>query len=204
MQAKVDKIVVAMLITVIASVMITVVLLLYYCRDVRFVTEFLHDDKDITLQFDGKIEPISAFIDSSPTSFYRPEERGYIERRILLLVSDERMLIPPCNLLVISRMGIGVVGCTPFKREILGMKVLAFKPMMDSAYDVRDEMKGLDAIVETNRNNDYVEYKIYWRKHGDVHIHKIVLRISTPLHDLISRCAVAETQQKTTEQGPAE
>ena len=67
--------------------------------------------------------------------------------------------------------------------SVLNNKILLCYPMTDIAYDVRGDMKGLDARVEKRHYASHVEYCILGRWHGRKH--KIDVKISMALYSLI-------------------
>ena len=155
----------------------------YHYRDARFITAIENRNFTLSLSIDGRDKPLNVFLDGCPTMFYGYDERGVVDCRLLLV--PEKHLIHNIHILVISRLGIGLSVAKPEKFEFLGTRILALKPVMDSANDVRGDMKGLDADVSVQCAANMVKYIISWTQNE--HSHKIVLSIDSRLHALIEK-----------------
>ena len=162
----------------------------YFLRDKGFLVGAMCND-DVMVEVDGVREDAVLFVDSAPTEFYDATdgERKSDKRRLLLVLSGGRNVVlwggrkdvPMAYAL--SRSGVGVVGSPIQMVSVLNNKILLRYPMMDMAYDVRDDMKGLDARVKKRHCASHVEYCILGRYHGRKH--KIDVKISIALYSLI-------------------
>lgn len=161
--------------------------LMYYKRNRRIIAEFPHGDKDVVVVVNGKASPVDVFMDCTSTFFYDLERdyeicrRDKVDRRLLIMLQDDKYNDARLAFEV-SRFGIGKVACNPDVYSCFGTKILIGPELMNVAYDVRDDMKGLDAVVESRRDNSYVEYFIVGRWHGRL---EIVIKINANLHDYI-------------------
>ncbi len=161
--------------------------LMYYMRNRRIIAEFPHGDKDVVVVVNGKASPVDVFTDCTSTFFYDLERdyeicrRDKVDRRLLIMLQDDKYNDARLAFEV-SRFGVGKVACNPDVYSCFGTKILIGPELMNVAYDVRDDMKGLDAVVESRRDNSYVEYFIVGRWHGRL---EIVIKINANLHDYI-------------------
>ena len=173
---------------VVARIMMVVVILVvaaiaYFLRDKRFLTGGMCND-DIMVEVDGVREPAVLFVDSAPTVFYDAAdgESKSDKRRLLLILSGGHKEVP--RAFALSRSGVGVVGAPIQMLSMLNNKILLCYPTMDVAYDVRGDMKGLDARVEKRHCAECVEYRILGRYKGQAH--KIDVKISIAFYSLIA------------------
>ena len=156
----------------------------YFLRDKRFLVGVMCDGDDVMVEVDGVSESVVLFVDSAPTEFYDAAdgESKSDKRRLLLALSGGRKDVPMA--FTLSRSGVGVVGSSIQMLSVPNNKILLCCPIMNVAYDVRGDMKGLDAKVEKKHCARHVEYCILGRWHGRKH--KIDVRISIALYSLIA------------------
>ena len=185
---------------VVARIMMVVVIfvvaaIVYFLRDKRFLTGGMCNG-DVVVEVDGVSEPTVLFVDSSPTVFYDAVdgESKSDKRRLLLVLSDGHKEAP--RALALSRSGVGVVGSPIQMLSVLNNKILLCYPTMDVAYDVRGDMKGLDARVEKKYCAEYVEYRICGRYKGRKR--KMDVKISIALYSLIA----GDVERKPVESSP--
>ena len=170
---------------VIAVAMITTaVALVYYLRDKRILTGCACDCESVVVELDGVNREVDLFVDSAHTQFYNAEKGDVSQssRRLLLVFQYENGEIP--MMLAVSRSGVGIVWVEPYILGVLGYKFLVCSPLMDTVCDVRDDMKGLGAVVEKKHAGKYVEYSISRLYKGC--LHKIVLKVDAVLYALIT------------------
>ena len=175
--------------------MFMAVFLIYYMRNRRIIAEFAHGDNDVVVVMDGKAIPVDAFVDCTNTFFYYVDRDGEmsdkfkVDRRLILVLRGKREDNPPP--FVVSRYGIGVLLCIPDVYSCFGTRILTGPELMNFADDVQDDMKGLDAVVETRRDDSNVEYTIvgHWRGRRE-----IVIKINANLHDYI--CGVGRRNEE--------
>jgi len=170
---------------VIAVAMITTaVVLVYYLRDKRILTGCACDCESVVVELDGVNREVDLFVDSAHTQFYNAEKGDVSQssRRLLLVFQYESGEIP--MMLAVSRSGVGIVWVEPYILGVLGYKFLVCSPLMDMVCDVRDDMKGLGAVVEKKHAGKYVEYSISRLYKGC--LHKIVLKVDAVLYALIT------------------
>ena len=175
--------------------MFMVAFLVYYMRNHRIIAEFVHGDSDVVVVMDGKAIPVDVFVDCTNTVFYYVDRDGdksckySVERRLILVLRGKLEITPPP--FVVSRHGIGVLHCIPDVYSCLGTRILTGPESMNFADDVQDDMKGLDAVVETRRDDSSVEYSIVGRWRGR---REIVIKINSNLHDYI--CGVGRRNEE--------
>ncbi len=167
----------------------------FFLRDKRFLIGAMCND-DVVVEVDGVREAAVLFVDSAPTVFYDAAdgESKSDKRRLLLILSGRSRDVPIA--FALSRSGVGVVGSPIQMLSVLNNKILLCYPIMNEAYDVRGDMKGLDARVEKNYYAEHVEYSILGRYKGRKH--KIDVKISMALYSLIA----GDVECKTVESRP--
>ena len=144
---------------------------------------------------DGKAIPVDVFVDCTNTVFYYVDRDGdksceySVERRLILVSRGKLEISPPP--FVVSRHGIGVLRCIPDVYSCLGTRILTGPELMNFADDVQNDMKGLDAVVETRRDDSSVEYSMVGRWRGR---REIVIKINSNLHDYI--CGVGRLNEE--------
>ena len=168
---------------VVVVAILVIAAIAYFLRDKRFLIGAMCND-DIMVEVDGVREAAVLFVDSAPTVFYDAAdgESKSDKRRLILVLSGGREDVPMA--FVLSRSGVGVVGSPIQMMSMLNNKILLCYPMMDMAYDVRGDMKGLDARVEKRHCASHAEYCILGRYRGRKL--KIDVRISVALYSLIA------------------
>ena len=170
-------------------------LLMYDMRNHRIIAEFAHGDNDVAVVVDGKTIPVDVFVDCTNTVFYYVDRDGdksceyNVDRRLILVLRGKREDNPPP--FVVSRHGIGVLRCFPDVYSCFGTRILLGPELMNVADDVQDDMKGLDAVVETRRDDSSVEYSMVGRWRGR---REIVIKINSNLHDYI--CGVGRRNEE--------
>ena len=189
--------VVARIIMVVVTLIVAAIV--YFLRDKRFlIGAMCNDDAMVMVEVDGVREPTVLFVDSSPTVFYDAAggESKSDKRRLLLVLSGEHNEVPIAFSL--SKSGVGVVWSPIQMLSVLNNKILLCYPTLNVAYDVRYDMKGLDARVEKKHCASHVEYCILGRYHERKR--KINVKISIALYSLIvgdAECKPVESQLRT-------
>lgn len=140
----------------------------------------------VAVVISGKAQNVSTFLDFTKAEFCDAYEWD-LERRSQFL-TDRRLLIwLNCRyprVLTVSRKGVGIYGSHVDIWHLFGKDFLVCQSLEVPDRDVRDDMKGLDAVVEKRCLTGCVEYVVTPR--GQRQPDRIVIRIDSALHELMA------------------